>query len=134
MPEQRDAGKNYWLSAGKKELLLPQCQECRQVFWYPRPHCPSCGSAKVGWTRSGGKGVIHTFTVVRQSSDAYFSALIPYVVAMVDLDEGPRIMTNIVGAGAADARIGMRVRVQYEVHGEIGIPVFELDRDSSARW
>ena len=132
LPDLRDAGRTYWLSAGRSELLLPTCDACRRIFWPPRPQCPLCGSSQVDWTRSHGTGAIHTFTVVRQTADAYFRDLVPYVVAMVELDDGPRIMTNVVGVGALDVTIGMRVKVQFEAHGEIGIPVFAVDRDASA--
>lgn len=127
LPDQRNAGRRYWVSAANEELVVPQCQACGLVFWYPRTHCPSCGSAALGWSKSSGRGVIHTFTIVRQTSDGFFKQKLPYVVAMVELNEGPRIMTNIVGAGADGAKIGMRVRVKYEVEGEVGIPLFELD-------
>ena len=131
LPDSRDAGAMYWASAGRGKLLLPNCESCHANFWPAGPLCPSCGSARVGWTHASGRGKIHTFTIVRQNPDAYFKNLVPYVVAMIDLDEGPRIMSNVVGTGAIDVTIGTRVKVQFEVHGEIGIPLFEPDRDSS---
>jgi uncharacterized OB-fold protein len=127
LPELRDAGRMYWTSAANGVLVVPECEACGCVFWHPRPQCPHCGSDRVGWKECAGSGTIHTFTVVRQASDAWFRERVPYVVAMVDLDEGVRIMTNIVGAGAADAKIGTRVSVRFDVHGDVGIPVFEVD-------
>jgi len=131
LPDRRDAGAVYWTSAGREELLLPNCDACQAIFWPARSVCPSCGSAQVGWTRASGGGTIHTFTIVRQTQDSYFKNLVPYVVAMIDLDEGPRIMSNVVGTGSIDVTIGTRVKVQFEVHGEIGIPLFEPERDSN---
>jgi uncharacterized OB-fold protein len=129
LPDGRSAGTAYWRAAGRKELVLPQCEACRSIFWPPRTNCPSCGSRGLGWIRASGLGSIHTLTVIRQNADPYFARLLPYVVAMVDLDEGVRIMTNIVGSNALDAEIGTRVKATFDLHGEIGIPVFEIDPD-----
>jgi uncharacterized OB-fold protein len=131
LPDRGGAGAEYWASAGRRELLLPSCDACRAIFWPARSVCPSCGSGPIGWTRASGRGTIHTFTIVRQTPDPYFKNLVPYVVAMIDLDEGPRVMSNVVGSGAIDVTIGTRVKVQFEVHGEIGIPLFEAELGSS---
>jgi hypothetical protein len=84
----------------------------------------------VEWTPSNGKGEVHTFTVVRQSADAFFKTKVPYVVAMVQLDDGPLIMSNIVECDVEAVAIGMRVSVVFEPVGEdLAIPLFVPDRD-----
>jgi len=79
----------------------------------------------VEWVRSTGKGIVHTFTVVRQSPDPFFKSKVPYVVAMVELDEGPMIMSNIASCEVDTVKIGMRVSVTFERASEdIAIPLF----------
>lgn len=96
-----------------------------RTFWHPRPRCPHCGSDRVDWIRGSGKGTVHTFTVVRQAGDPFFRAKLPYVVAMIELDEGVRLMSNIVDTPIETLFIGMRVEVLFEAVGEaMAIPLF----------
>ena len=86
------------------------------------------------WHASAGEGVIYSFTVIRRNGHPYFSSIIPYVVALVDMDEGFRMMTNIVQMAPEDVRIGQRVRVFWEDYDTLSLPVFvraEADGDSS---
>ena len=131
VPDTRNAGAAYWAAAANGVLLLPKCVECARTFWHPRPRCPHCGSDRVDWIESAGKGAIHTFTVVRQTSDPFFSTRLPYAVAMIDLDEGVRVMTNVVQTPLDALRIGMRVEVQFERGSAgIGIPCFRASNVS----
>ena len=127
LPELRNAGAEYWRAAAKGELVVPTCRECSRAFWHPRPRCPYCGSDKVELVASKGTGVLHTFTVVRQSSDPFFKSKVPYVVAMVRLDEGVSMMSNIVECDVDVVKIGMPVKVAFEpASGEIAVPVFRI--------
>ena len=81
------------LEAGK--LLLPRCDRCGTVIWYPRHLCPACGSLEVSWFEAGGRGTLHSFSVIRRGQGAYAEAT-PYVLAYVELEEGPRVMTNLL--------------------------------------
>ena len=131
LPELRNAGAEYWRAASKGTLTVPVCRACGQTFWHPRPCCPHCGSEDVNWRRSRGKGVIHTFTVVRQSSDAFFKSKVPYVVAMVLLDDGPMLMSNLVECDVDAVKIGMRVAVIFEpATDDISVPIFKPDLDA----
>ncbi|HWB38491.1 MAG TPA: Zn-ribbon domain-containing OB-fold protein [Rugosimonospora sp.] len=82
------------LRAGR--LVLPRCTRCGVLVWYPRAFCPACGTDEVEWVDVDGSGRVHSFAVVRKGTGAYADAG-PYVVAYVDLDAGPRILTNVVG-------------------------------------
>ena len=125
LPETRNAGAPFWSKAAEGVLAVPKCNECNRTFWHPRPRCPHCGSERVDWIRASGKGAIHTFTIVRQSGDPYFKTRVPYAVAMIDLDEGVRIMTNIVDTPLETLAVGMRVEVLFEdAGGGIAIPLF----------
>lgn len=127
-PETRNAGAAYWRAAANETLVLPTCRQCARGFWHPRPRCPHCGSDRVEWVRSTGKGIVHTFTVVRQSPDPFFKSKIPYVVAMVELDEGPMIMSNIANCEVDAVKIGMRVSVTFErASDDIAVPLFAPD-------
>ncbi len=125
LPDTRNAGEKYWQAAAQGVLLLPTCLACARSFWHPRPRCPHCGSEQVDWITASGKGSVHTFTVVRQSGDPYFKSRLPYAVAMVELDEGPRVMSNIIDCAPEKLAIGMRVTVSFEAAGVgIAIPLF----------
>jgi uncharacterized OB-fold protein len=131
LPDTRNAGKRYWEAAAKGVLLVPKCLECGSTFWHPRPRCPHCGSDRVDWIESSGNGTIHTFTVVRQSSDPYFKSKLPYAVAMVELaieqEQGPRIriMSNVIDCPLDTLHIGMPVAVVFEqVSEQVAIPLF----------
>ena len=125
LPDIRNAGRRYWLAAAEGVLVLPKCNRCQHIFWYPRAHCPSCGSDALEWVRSSGRGTVYTFTVVRLSNDPFFKTRVPYVVGMVELQEGPKLMSNIVECAIEDVHIGMPVSVLFEGVGEgIAIPLF----------
>ena len=94
-------------------LRLPRCAACQTVIWYPRHHCPSCGSNEVTWFDAGGEGSIYSLTIVRRGMGEW-AAVVPYVLAYVELDEGPRVLTNIVAGDPEALRIGDRVRMVVE--------------------
>src|SRR5260370_26305399 len=88
--------KPYWDGTAAGKLLLPHCQECQQVIWYPRPFCPACASTRVEWIEASGRGSVYSYTVNRRGTadlSAYRDAGV-YMLAYVDLDEGPPILTN----------------------------------------
>jgi uncharacterized protein len=91
---------------------------------YPRDHCIKCGGT-VSWVTASGRGSVYSFTVIRQNYSRPFRDMIPYVVALVDLEEGPRVMTNIVGCDPGHVTIGMAVKATFEqVSEEAGIALF----------
>jgi uncharacterized protein len=115
----------YWKAAAEGRLLYQECPACGHRQLYPRPVCTNC-AATPEWRDSSGRGTVHTFTVIRQNHGKPFRDMIPYVVAMVELDEGPRLMTNIVDCDPESVRIGMAVEVQMEeVDDEVAIPMFK---------
>ena len=91
----------------------------------PRYLCPSCWSTELEWVQASGLGVVHSFTVIRRAPMKEFDRLVPYVIALIELDEGPRMMTNILGEDALDTRIGDRVKVCFEQRGpDAKVPQF----------
>jgi uncharacterized OB-fold protein len=112
--------KPFWDGTAEGKLLLPKCTECATLIWFPRPFCPSCGSTSVEWTESSGKGTIYSYTVNRRGAGDLpeYREPIPYVLAYVELAEGPRIMTNIVDCDVESVRIGQAVELVFHDTGE----------------
>lgn len=126
-PDARGVGKQYWASGQTGKLSLPKCESCGKVHWYPRLYCPHCSGDKFEWITCSGKGVIHTFTIVRQSGHKYFKSKVPYALAMVALEEGPLVMTNIIDCDVADVAIDKPVTVVFEkIADDIHAPLFRL--------
>jgi uncharacterized OB-fold protein len=120
--------EHYWAGAQEGELRYQQCSDCGSIVFTPRQHCPNCLSANLEWKVSSGEGEIYTFSVVRQNRMPGFADLGAYSVVYVDLDEGFRMMSTIVGVDnpLTDIHIGQKVRVEFEKQdeGEYPIPVF----------
>ncbi|MEU0302932.1 Zn-ribbon domain-containing OB-fold protein [Streptomyces sp. NPDC006175] len=109
--------EQFWAATAKGTLLLPQCAACATIIWYPKGICTGCGSLDIGWTEASGEGEIYTFSISRRGEGDYREAG-PFVLAYVELDEGPRVMTNIVGCSPESVRIGLRVRAVFDDTGE----------------
>ena len=84
----------------------------------PRHLCPVCWSDELEWVDAKGTGSVHSFTIMRRASDPAFAPRVPYVVALIDLDEGPRMMANVLGDDALDVKIGDPVEVTFEDRGD----------------
>jgi uncharacterized OB-fold protein len=114
VPVPTGTSRPYWEGARDGVLRIQRCPRCERHQAYPRPVCTHCGSRTLGWVDASGTGTVHTFTVARRATLPGFEALLPYVIALVDLAEGPRITTNLVGVDPADVHIGMAVEVCFE--------------------
>ncbi len=118
--------KAYWEAADRGELLLKRCSTCGKAHFPPRHLCPTCWSEQLEWTRSCGSGTVYTFTVMHRAPMPAFVKRVPYVVALIDLDEGPRLMANIIGDDALLSQIGDRVAVCFEERmGGAKLPQFK---------
>jgi hypothetical protein len=115
----------YWEGAARGELVLQRCRDCGAVQHRPRALCASCLSDDIQHFVASGRGAVHTFTVTHQNQAPGFREACPYVLAYVELEEGPRLLTNVVGCDPAEVRIGMPVRVDFApTDGEFPVPVF----------
>ena len=130
LPEGPDAeSAPFWAGTLDGALLVQECSVCGHHQLYARSLCINCHSSALSWIESSGRGTVYSRTIIRQNPNRAFKHLIPFVVALVDLDEGPRLMTNIVGTPPEDVTIGARVRVRFEtVSDAAALPLFELDR------
>jgi uncharacterized OB-fold protein len=120
--------KEFWEATADHRLLLRHCDGCGSYIWYPRPFCPSCGSTETSWAQASGRGTVYTFTVVHRSGVPGYIEALPYVIAYVQLDEGPRIMTNIVGIEPGQVRVDMPVTVVFHDTGH-GSALFRFRPD-----
>jgi uncharacterized OB-fold protein len=109
--------RQFWDATAQGRLLLRRCLDCGSAIWYPRAICPDCSSLDTEWFQATGRGVIYSYTVNHRGAGAYAAAA-PYVLAYVQLDEGPRIMTNITGADHAALTVGLPVEVTFDDTGE----------------
>jgi len=115
----------WWDATAEGRLLIVRCGSCGEGHYYPRPFCPRCGSDDVSWEEAGGEAVLYTWSIVHSNDLPAFRDKVPYVAAVVDLAEGPRMMTNVVGCGHDDLVVGMALRLGFEELGEgYHIPVF----------
>ena len=107
----------FWAASAEGRLLLKRCDRCASVIWYPRAFCPDCKSTETSWFEATGAGEVYSFTVNRRG-DGPWKEVAPYVLAYVQLDEGPRVMTNIVDCDVESVRIGQRVTAVWHDTGE----------------
>jgi uncharacterized OB-fold protein len=115
----------YWEGAKKRELWLQRCNGCGKA-WYPiGPACPHCFSVDFAWTRMSGRGRIHNYVVYHKAWTPWFEQRVPYAVIQVELEEGPRLTTNLLDCPVSQVKIGMAVEVAYEdITGEITLVQF----------
>ena len=114
----------WWRAAAEGTLLVQRCAACESHQFYPRPFCIRCESREVGWVVSRGAGRVYSQTTVHVPVVSWLTP--PYVVALVDLDEGPRLLTNLVGP---PCRIGDRVEVCWEVRDDLIVPLFTVSEE-----
>ncbi len=125
VPEPNSDSRPYWDAAREGRLVVRQCRACGQRHFMPRGQCPACWSDDLEWIDCSGFGTVYSLSTVHRAPTPDFAGIAPYVVALIDLDEGPRMFANIVGAGARDASIGERVQVAFERRGEsMALPQF----------
>ena len=116
----------YWDGCKQHELRVQKCAACGHHQFYPRLYCTTCMSDRVEWVKTSGRAKVLSYTIIYRPVTQAFAANVPYVVAMVTLDEGPQMMTNIVGCEPEKVHIGMPVRVTFDDWTEeISVPKFK---------
>jgi len=116
---------HFFAAAAQGRLELQRCADCGKIWFYPRPACVACGSTDYAWIRASGRGTVHSFSVVRRAPTPEFRDRVPYVVALVDLAEGPRMMSRVVGIAPTEVKIGMKVKAKVDKIGDHDAVVFE---------
>lgn len=115
----------FWEGIAEGVLRLQRCADCGRYVFYPRAVCPHCGSSALEWEEATGAGSVHSFTVVHRAPAEYRDE-VPYVVALVDLDEGVRMMTRLVDVEPAGVMVGLPVEVA--IQGDPRLPYFRPRR------
>lgn len=116
--------KPFWDAAAEGRLVLPRCMSCETVIWYPRTFCPRCHTEGVEWVDASGEGTVYSFAITRKG-DGPWREVAPYVLAYVELDEGPRVLTNIVDCDVDAVSVGQRVKVTFDAaEGGVAVPRF----------
>jgi uncharacterized OB-fold protein len=129
LPQMTPLNQPFWDGAKNGKLIMQRCADCRSWVWCPRPICSECGSTNLQWTELSGRGKVFAFTVIREVVGRAlrgFAPDIPYVTAWIDLEEGPRFCSNIIGCPLESVHIDMPVEVVFEPAGEgITLPKFK---------
>ncbi len=114
----------YWEAAKRHELLIRRCRACGRPYFYPRDFCPECFSFDVEWVKASGRGTIYSFTICHRPAPG-FEEDVPYNLALVDLEEGARMMSTIVECPDSGLKIGMPVEVVFDdITEEVTLPRF----------
>jgi len=125
LPIPNSFSKPFWDAALTHQLRLQQCDDCHVFRYYPRPRCPECGTSRATWTDVSGKGTVYSFTIVRRPLTQWFRDRVPLVCAVIELDEGVRMISNVEEVNPEDVVIGMNVQVRFEdINSQISLPKF----------
>jgi uncharacterized protein len=125
IPVPTEETRPYWEGCKRHELRIQRCAACGNHQFYPRLYCHKCFNDQVEWITASGRAKVLSFTIVRRPPSPAFKSEVPYVVALVTLDEGPTMMTNIIGCPPDHVMIGMPVKVNFDDWtDEISIPKF----------
>jgi hypothetical protein len=128
LPTPTPLSAPYWQAAREGRLVLQRCEACSKHQFYPRSICATCASERLAWSEASGSGRVKSFTVIRRAVSAAYEPEVPYVVALIELAEGPTLMSNVVGCAPEALRIGAPVRVRFDAWSDaITVPVFTLE-------
>lgn len=122
--------QRYWEGCKRHQLWLPYCRSCEAFYWYPRAFCPRCFAWDLEWRQARGTGKVYTFAIQYRPQAPGFQP--PYITAIVQLDEGPRMLTNLVDIEPEPGRVrcDMSVEVVFEdINDEISLPKFRPVRE-----
>ena len=115
----------FWRSVEEKEMKLPYCAACKHFFFYPRPFCPDCWSEDVGWRPVSGKGTVWSFSIVHfPFFRGECKERLPYVVALIELEKGARMLSNVVDCPVEEVYTGLALELVYGQIGDQMMPLF----------
>lgn len=125
LPRPTPVSRPFWDAAREHRLSLQRCAACGRHCYYPRALCPHCGGSDLAWTDVSGRGTVYSYTIARRATARAFEPDVPYVIAIVELAEGPRMTTNIVGCDPDAVHIGMPVEAAFDdVTDEVTLVTF----------
>ena len=125
LPQIDEVSRPYWEAAKRHQLALQKCQACGYYRYPPGDTCPRCLSGSLMWVKASGRGTVYTWTVFHKVYHPAFAGEAPYAVVAVELEEGPRLLTNLVDCKIDDIKVGMPVEVVFDdVTEDITLPKF----------
>jgi uncharacterized OB-fold protein len=125
IPRPTPVSKAYWEGCRSGRLLIQYCPECSRYQFYPRSICTQCMSGKLDWVQATGQGTVETWTIVRRPVSEAYAAQMPFVIALIRLEEGPVMMSHVTGCDVEKVHTGMRVGVVFEAWSEqVTLPLF----------
>jgi len=125
VPVVQPWARPFWDAAREQRLVLQHCSDCERPIHYPRIACPYCGGQHLGWKQASGRGTLYSFTVVQSNAPSAFLADMPYVVAVIQLAEGVRMLSNVVDCDPSQLRCELPVEVVFErLDAEFVLPKF----------
>ncbi|SDK91927.1 Zn-ribbon domain-containing OB-fold protein [Nonomuraea jiangxiensis] len=126
VPKPTPETQPFWDGTAAGELRIQRCQTCERHYFYPRPACPHCGSDQVEWVRASGRATLYSYVINHRPAPG-FEDEAPYAIAVVELEEGVRMMTNLVGVPNTpdNLPLDMELRVVFEQRGDMHVPLFE---------
>ncbi|MER5669628.1 Zn-ribbon domain-containing OB-fold protein [Pseudonocardia alni] len=125
-PHPSPVSRPFWEACARHELVLQRCAACGTTVFYPRSVCPGCLSDRLDWVPVSGDATLYSYTVARRATHRRLADRVPYVIAIVELDEGPRMTSTVVGSDPDDLAVGLRLRVDFEDAGDLAFPVFRV--------
>jgi len=127
LPKITPVSMPFYKAAKEHRLLIQQCKDCQKIISYPKFICPYCMSSNLEWIESCGKGKVYSYTVVMGGVPPWFEEDLPFILAIIDLEEGARLLSWIVGCDPKDVGCDMNVEVAFkDLTDEIALPVFQL--------
>ncbi len=127
IPKPSTLTEGFWEAARRDELVIQRCLGCRGYRHFPQAMCPDCHSMDTEWSKVSGRGVIHSYTVAHQAFHPFWADKVPYVVATIELEEGVRMVDDMLDLDPAEVRIGLPVEVFFQpVRDEIVLPKFRV--------
>lgn len=125
LPHVTPENREFWEGCKQGLLKIPKCGVCSRLFFPPSARCPYCLSTAVQWTTASGRGIVYTFTVVRRAPSVALQKDVPYVIGSIELAEGVRIPSRVVGCPPEAVKVGMPVTAQFQKESdEITVPLF----------
>ena len=125
VPIPDEASQLFFDGAREHRLMIQQCETCGVMIWPVKSRCDNCMLPTVKWVQASGKATLYSFVLMHQVYHPGFASEVPYTIAQVNLEEGLRILTNLIGCSNSDLQIGMPLEVAFEtITDEVTLPKF----------
>ncbi len=121
LPTPTPTSQPFWDALSEHKVRIQYCPACEEHIYYPRAHCPHCLSRDLEWREIAGTGTVYTYTIARRPTAPPWADDVPQQIAVVELDEGPRLTTELVNVAPEDIQVGLRVKPVFEDHAEAGV-------------